>query len=434
MVGGAIALLVLHRSTPARAGYVLATAFALAGGVILGGWFAVRHGIDSPLSAATTTGEDTWNLPGGLRSVVRDVEAGLAGALDDVVVSIALIPIVAGAALAAGLAMVSALRGLRATHRVAIAGGIALVAAVVTWVVPTPTTRERACNGHVELCDRPYDEVVQAATHNSMSSPDIVEVWPEHDGTIREQLDDGIRALLIDTHYWTDTVSPEQLTAVDSRLPRELASRVVEQHGDRLRGREGTFLCHNHCVWGGKPLIDGLVDIRSFLEENPEEIVTLVVQDAITPVDTVAAFTDSRLESYVYVHKHGSAWPTLGEMIDRGERLVVFAENEGPPPPWYHSASEYIEDTPFGFSEPEEMSCAPNRGPTGAPLFLMNHWVSRIAPDRQTAVVVNAHDFIVERARRCARERGQLPDFVAVDFYGIGDTIAAVDTLNGVAG
>jgi hypothetical protein len=78
------------------------------------------------------------------------------------------------------------------------------------------------------------------------------------------------------------------------------------------------------------------------------------------------------------------------------------------------------------------MSCDPGRGPEGAPLFLINHWVSRVAPDRRTAAVVNAHDFIVDRALRCQRERGQLPNFVAVDFSGVGDTIAAVDTLNHV--
>ena len=51
---------------------------------------------------------------------------------------------------------------------------------------------------------------------------------------------------------------------------------------------------------------------------------------------------------------------------------------------------------------------------------------------RTAAAVVNAKDFIVERAHRCARERGALPNFVAVSFYGIGDVLGAVDELNGV--
>ena len=38
--------------------------------------------------------------------------------------------------------------------------------------------------------------------------------------------------------------------------------------------------------------------------------------------------------------------------------------------------------------------------------------------------------FVVDRALRCADERGQLPNFVAVSFYDIGDAMGAVDELN----
>jgi hypothetical protein len=91
-----------------------------------------------------------------------------------------------------------------------------------------------------------------------------------------------------------------------------------------------------------------------------------------------------------------------------------------------------MRDTPYRARTPEELSCAPNRGPRDAPLFVLNHWIERQAPDRATAAIVNAKDFIVERARRCAQVRGQLPNFVAVSFYGIGDVLGAVDELNGV--
>ena len=71
--------------------------------------------------------------------------------------------------------------------------------------VPAPrgvVEARRRCNGHAELCDRRYDEIVQAATHNSMSSPDVVRVWPEHDGNILQQLEFGVRTLMIDASYW----------------------------------------------------------------------------------------------------------------------------------------------------------------------------------------------------------------------------------------
>jgi hypothetical protein len=62
----------------------------------------------------------------------------------------------------------------------------------------------------------------------------------------------------------------------------------------------------------------------------------------------------------------------------------------------------------------------------------MNHWVQRIAPDRIDSTLVNSLDFLVDRARECETERGTLPNFLAVNFYGIGNLMQAVDVLNGV--
>ena len=51
-----------------------------------------------------------------------------------------------------------------------------------------------------------------------------------------------------------------------------------------------------------------------------------------------------------------------------------------------------MQETPFLFLSPDDFSCAPNRGDPDAPLFLMNHWIQRIAPDRTDAVRVNRLD------------------------------------------
>ena len=67
-----------------------------------------------------------------------------------------------------------------------------------------PTRRAAArgrCNGHAALCDRPLDEVVLPATHNSMSAPLPGWFSAEQERPIGGQLEDGIRGLLLDTHY-----------------------------------------------------------------------------------------------------------------------------------------------------------------------------------------------------------------------------------------
>ena len=86
------------------------------------------------------------------------------------------------------------------------------------------------------------------------------------------------------------------------------------------------------------------------------------------------------LDPYVHEHTLGTPWPSLGELMDRGERLVVFAEVEGPPPGWYHQALENIQETPYRFEGSADFTCTPNRGDPDASLFLLNHWVPSATP------------------------------------------------------
>jgi hypothetical protein len=435
MAGSAAGILWLNRRNVRRAGYLLAAAAIASGLAIVALWTVAATTVGSPLEPATGTGPGTWGLPAGLRSLLADTEASLADALASAVGRLALVPLAAGAALAAGIALAPKLRLPSGRQAVAVGATAAAVVGVVAGVVPAVAAGSpRACNGHPELCGRPYDDVVYAATHNSMSSPDVVRVWPEQDGDIRAQLDAGVRALLIDTHHWTPLLSDDQLTHAEPFLPAGVAEPLVAALGPLRNGQDGTFLCHNQCALGAIPLLDALRTVREFLEENADEVVTVIIQDAISPAETAEAFGAAGLDPYLHEHEPGTGWATLGELIDRGERLVVFAENEGPPPGWYHRAFELIQDTPYKFPQPEDFTCTVNRGDPDAPLFLLNHWVSRrnAAPDRATAVGVNGHDVIVERARACGRERGLMANYIAVDFYNLGDLPGAVDTLNGV--
>jgi hypothetical protein len=439
--GAVAALLRAHRRHLRRAGSLLAGAAVAAGLATAVLWWRIGRAVATPLDRATGTGPDAWGLPPGLRAVLGDVRAEVASTVATAVWRAAGGLAGAGVVVAAAVALATRLPGragpggpLRVRQRLAVvaaAGAVATAATVVAVLAAGRPGGDLACNGHPELCERPYDEVVQAATHNSMSSPDVVQVWPEHDGDLRAQLDAGVRVLLIDTHYWPPLRSAEQLSALDPLLPPRLAESLYQAVGARGEGREGTFLCHNHCAFGGMPFLDGMVAVREFLVDNPGEVVTLVIQDAITPEDTEAVMRDAGLGPFLYGHG-ASEWPTLGELVDSGQRLVVFAEEAGPPPAWYANAFEAMKETPFLFLSPEQFSCRPNRGDEAATLFLLNHWVQRIAPDRVDSVVVNRLDELVGRARRCEVERGRLPNFLAVNFYNIGDLMAAVDELNGV--
>lgn len=435
-VGAAVALAVAHRERWRAAVAWIAGSLGVAalGLVVL--WRVIGAAIDTPLERLTGTGPGTWNLPVGARSVLRDVATGIGDGVAGLVVRIA--TVLLALALAGGVVVVVSRfrpRERRARAGVALAAAVAVVAVPVAGLRAEPSVATRACNGAPELCDRRYDEVAYAATHNAMSSPGVVPIWPEHDSHLRAQLDAGVRALLIDTKYWEpvdgaaalqERVDPDSLP-----LPPDVTAALWGLLGDAAEGRPGTFLCHNSCMFGAQPLVEGLEEVRDFLDDNPDEVVTLIIQDEISVADTVAAFEEAGLVDVAYEHRDG-AWPTLGEMIDDGDRLVVFAENEAGPPAWYANAFEVMQETPYLVLERDRFTCEPHRGVPDGTLFQLNHWVQRIAPDPADAAVVNAYDFLLDRARRCQDERGLLPNFVAVNFYSIGDLFAVVDTLNGL--
>ncbi|HZR83571.1 MAG TPA: hypothetical protein VFD92_20925 [Candidatus Binatia bacterium] len=254
-----------------------------------------------------------------------------------------------------------------------------------------------ACNGHAELCDRPFDQVAFAGAHNAMSNAEDGWLLPNQIYGIPRQLVDGVRVLLIDTHEY--------------------------------QGK--TWLCHDYCELGKIPLVDALASVRAFMDENPNEVLAFVIQDGISNEATEAAFVESGLVRYVYTHEPGSAWPTLRDMIARDERLLVMAEGSGPPPAWYHYAYDLSWDTPYTFAREEDFSCELNRGRRENDLFQINHWLSTPFSMPENGERVNRFDVLWARVDRCRNETGRIPNFVVVDYVHIGDLFAVVDRLNG---
>jgi hypothetical protein len=119
-------------------------------------------------------------------------------------------------------------------------------------------------------------------------------------------------------------------------------------------------------------------------------------------------------------------------MIDLGRRLVVTAESEAPPPPWYHHAWDFYFDTPYQFLSVAEFSCEVNRGQSENDLFLVNHWLGLVS-SLSNAQTANAWDVLIQRAEDCRDVYQRIPNLLAVDFYEQGELFQVVDSLNGVA-
>jgi len=315
----------------------------------------------------------------------------------------------------------------------------------------TPVT----CNGYSALCDRPLNDVSFAATHNSMASVTISSwLFGQQDGTIQEQLNDGIRGFLIDTYYGfpvkggirTDTSSlPKRQAAVREvgEPAVKAAERIRSRLGSKDLGTRQIYLCHTFCELGAVTLASALGDLRTYLVSNPGAVVIIVNQDeGVVPADIERAFAQAGLIDLIY-HGPFGPFPTLRQMINAGRRLVVMAENDAGGISWYPLAfHELLQETPFRFTnaaqltDPSQLadSCRANRGPASAPLFLVNHWVDTSpVPQASTAAVVNARAALLRRAQTCQRLRHRIPNLVAVDFYKRGDVFGVVRALNGLS-
>lgn len=150
------------------------------------------------------------------------------------------------------------------------------------------------CNGHAEFCDRKYSNITFVGSHDS---PFVgTSVADNQDVSVADQLALGVRFLQSQTHVSNGTVE----------------------------------LCHTLCILADAgPLVGYLQTVKAFLDANPAEVVTLLItnQEGLPGATFDAAFQTSGAKSYVFTPAGNltlSQWPTLGQMIAMGQRLVVF--------------------------------------------------------------------------------------------------------------
>lgn len=119
---------------------------------------------------------------------------------------------------------------------------------------------------------------------------------------IQAQLNMGIRYLQAQTHHSIED------------------SRVLE-------------LCHTSCFLENAGTLESfLVTLKTWLDANPNDVVTLLLTngDSVDIIEFADAFSKSGITSYAFVPSSSpqplsiNKWPTIGDLISSGKRLVVF--------------------------------------------------------------------------------------------------------------
>jgi type IV secretory pathway VirB2 component (pilin) len=373
------------------------------------------------------------------RNAVLAIAASVLGPLRTTASLVAVIAIGLQATLLIRRRLVTLRPGFAATSGITVTVLFLTVAIVAT--ADRDRVPQRACLGSTQLCKRRFDTITLAGTHNSMNAVHAGFLIPEHRLDIREQLDSGIRALLIDTHpglaaadgiVWTDINLSGTLRQqlVDLAGENQVARAEQLRRRNRPTGPREIYLCHNLCELGATRYSDALTVIRRWLLAHRGDIVVLFVQDESSQADNIAAIRAAGLEGFAFRHRFGEPWPTVEHMIRDGQRLFILAEHHGGGAPFYVPGFPTFQDTSFDVPNLASLNCGRNRGLANSPLFLLNHWIETELPSPQDALILNQRKYIVDRAIKCGRERHRMPNIIAVDFSDEGDVRGAVDQLN----
>lgn len=356
-----------------------------------------------------------------------------------------------------GQSRTEAREGRRRALVVAGAAGAVVVAALVALVLvvtrggpdPLPGPRPAAagtCNGSFALCELRLNEAVFAGTHNSFSAADTPGWFIANQrSTIKRQLQDGIRLFLIDAHWGVKASDGRVRTdfAAEGRSRNRVAKALppnVLKAAERLVGRIGVgenpgkrdvYHCHTVCELGANLMTDDLEVFRAFLDENRGEVIILFVEPYVAPREIEAVFERAGLDRYVATLNRDEPLPTLGALVRRNKRVIVFAEKDADGTvPWYLDGFSFVQDTPLGAKTRAELKCDFERGDRDSPLLMLNHWADLFPPRLRANRPFQTEKFILQRAHRCARERGLPVSLIAVDHYEQGDLMQAVRALN----
>ncbi|CAG9939734.1 unnamed protein product [Clonostachys rosea f. rosea IK726] len=273
---------------------------------------------------------------------------------------------------------------------------------------------QSTCNGYAALCDRKYSSITFAAAHNAA----FVGRGPFHN------------------QYQYPEV------AMSSGI-RYFTTQVHIQDGQIRQ-------CHTDCAFLNVGAFSEIVtSIKTWLDANPREVVTLLIgngDDAIQIEEFKPHFEASGAQDIAFVPgtKLGlDDWPTLGEMIDSGKRLVVFMDyySDTSKVPYILPQFDYYVETPFSPTDDNFFNCDVDRPskdtPAAGRMVFANHNLNEeiagiLIPDQLRASQTNSQGNIRQQTEICVSNYGRNPNVVLLDFVSEGEVIAAQKTLNGL--
>ncbi|KAJ7596669.1 PLC-like phosphodiesterase [Mycena floridula] len=277
--------------------------------------------------------------------------------------------------------------------------------------------RATTCNGHSELCSKSYGTVSFVGAHDSYAVG-INTPFANQDYDVTQQLTDGIRLLQLQVHNQAGVLQ----------------------------------LCHSDCGFLNAGTLESyLGKVKTWMDANSNDVVSILIVNIDNRPTTAFAtvFAAAGLDKISYSPPSSSltfqSWPTLGEMIDAGTRLVTYLDNQADfaTVPYLIDEFTNIWETAFDVTD-TTFNCDVNRtnGDSSTHMYLINHFLDKLvfgvpAPDVANANITNGVSGVGSlqtQVDTCVAANTRAPNFLLVDFYeyGGGSVFQVAATINGV--
>jgi len=265
---------------------------------------------------------------------------------------------------------------------------------------PSYFTCEKYLNKH-------FNEVAFPTTHNSFNylfGPKTF-IYPNQRYDIPTQLNDGIRGFMIDIHHY------------NGFNPLKTGSNEV-------------MVFHQYASLGNQSLSSVLDYFNAFLSTHPKEICTIIFDcDVPDSKEVAAVFETHPVIKYVYHHDSTQAWPTLQEMVNKNQRLVIISHCKSYSD-WYLNQNEYCFENDYNNHHYSDYQCKIIRGDSSKSIFIFNHFLYGALNRKHKNKKANSYNILMDHAQKCSEALHHIPNFVTVDWYDKGDLFKVVSDLN----